>query len=688
MNRKWYLLILMFLMSMLSVTTFAQKCNRCNGHGQINKSVSTAGYGLAKKIGDCNVCGHMIFSGEPHNHVPCPSCGGSGKNESTTSPSRTDSSSKNNTSGILYPSEEDEIQGILRTLREGMTETRRCQTCNGTNRCPGTGRHHYGNMAADMLYASITPVYCHLCDGWGDCPNKNCMKGTEFYTRPCTESEKARLNERIDQIYQYARERENGYSGVYTGGTSVSQSNTSNTTNSSVPTTYQVTIKAYNSSDEIYVNGKYYTRGAYTGQFYPGNHTIECRNTGRYSSSKSIYVSGSMTVTMPELRQMPSLKINAGNDISIYLDGKYITSLSSTTQYVDYGSHKVEFKKEKYHTVTKTININSLSGNTITVNSLDPIVGSMNITSTPVGMTVKLDGEEKGITPLIIKDVIIGNHKVELSGENYYTETYEAEIQDSKQTSLDFKMKPFAKVSFSSNRYNSNVYIDGKYVGNTPSEVNLGFGRYMIEVSKPYHKSRRKSITVNNTSNQYHRFKLPLQCQQYSQGYIQPTYQFKPYEAAGLIAGFSIGYFNMEGHFMYGLEHPDDMVWIPSDPNDNSLTYKYSYTPFCYGGKLGVSCIAGTRFRFTPQLGVNVNTFKGKGDNGKSTASAIGLTGGLKIDFAFNSWLGISISPEYNYTIKKNSVYNTLNKASDSFGKMTDGFVLRLGLQFFCGEEY
>lgn len=685
MNRKWYLLILVILMSMLSVPTFAQKCNRCNGYGQINKSVSVAGYGLAKKIGDCNICGHMIFSGESHNHVPCPSCGGSGKRQTSTSSSRTSSSSRKNTSSILYPSEEDEIQGILKILREGVTETRKCQTCGGTNRCPGRGRHHYGNVGMDMMNIDAAmPVYCFMCDGWGDCPNKNCMNGTEFYTRPCTESEKARLNERMNQIYQFAREREYGYSGTYNTGTSVSQSNTSHTsstTNVSVPTTYQVTINAYNSSDEIYINGKYQTRGAYTGQFYPGNHTIECRNTGKYSTSKSINVTNAMTISMPELRKMPSLQITTGNGISIYIDGKYITT-GSTTSYIDYGSHKVEFKKEKYHPVTKTININSLSGNTITVNSLEPIVGSMNITSTPAGMTVKLDGEEKGITPLIIKDVTIGNHKVELSKVHYYTETKDVEVKESEQSNVNMKMTEYARIKFTANTNDASVYVDERYIGTTPTTQDIVAGRHTIRVEGYHHRPNVRTINVSgNTGNQY--FRLVRQYQRKSVFYIEPTFQCVSLNAVGGTIGFYAANVNFEGSYLYGLDKTDPVYWIAENSNEPYTPYEYTYRPSYAGGKMGYGFIIGTRVRVTPQIGAGVLMVNGSGDYGKSRGQAILGSGGLRLECALAPCLNLVAEPEYCFPLTRSDNYESIRKVESKMGKWEKGFNCRIGISLF-----
>lgn len=86
MIRHSTIFLLILFMSMFNVTALAQKCIRCNGHGQIKSSVSSAGYGIGAKIGDCSMCGYAIFKNESHNHKTCPSCGGTGVRNSSPRP--------------------------------------------------------------------------------------------------------------------------------------------------------------------------------------------------------------------------------------------------------------------------------------------------------------------------------------------------------------------------------------------------------------------------------------------------------------------------------------------------------------------------------------------------------------------------------------------------------------------------
>lgn len=220
---------------LISSFAFSQSCMRCNARGKINFADSkVAGYGHGPVYMKCPVCSESInINGGPAHYHPCPSCKGTGRisgsslGTSSTSGGHNGSSSVGGYDGTLTPDEYFMVEELYKAIFQGVTESRTCTVCNGTNRCPGTGAHHYGNMSGFWNIDAPMPVYCFQCGGWGDCPNKNCLNGTEFYTRQLTESEKAEYYRRIQEIYDNAWKREYGFS-IFSG--TDSSGSTSNTT--------------------------------------------------------------------------------------------------------------------------------------------------------------------------------------------------------------------------------------------------------------------------------------------------------------------------------------------------------------------------------------------------------------------------------------------------------------------------
>ena len=61
-----------------------------------------------------------------------------------------------------------------------------------------------------------------------------------------------------------------------------------------------------------------------------------------------------------------------------------------------------------------------------------PIYGMLNITSTPGDALIRLNGQEYGRTPALLKDILIGTYTLELSKEGYARESGEITIEEGK----------------------------------------------------------------------------------------------------------------------------------------------------------------------------------------------------------------------------------------------------------------
>ena len=217
MKRKCIFLVLLF--SLLVCTSgFAQTCTRCNGYGQIlMEAPPVSHFGVSRKTGDCEICGHAIFQNERHRHKICPRCNGTGKRSSRSSSSSSDEGYSNDDyENILYPAEADRVTELMKMLSNGKTEIGECETCHGTGRCPMQSGHYSAGEILDVT--GPMPSICPLCGGGGYCPNYKCVNGQVAYTRPCTESEKEEINNEIKLIMDIAMKREYGDSEYATDG--------------------------------------------------------------------------------------------------------------------------------------------------------------------------------------------------------------------------------------------------------------------------------------------------------------------------------------------------------------------------------------------------------------------------------------------------------------------------------------
>ena len=109
----------------------------------------------------------------------------------------------------------------------------------------------------------------------------------------------------------------------------------------------------------------------------------------------------------------------------IWIDGRQ-RGKGKCTIGLEQGEYTVEVKRPSHRTVSDVIVVSDLTARTIQLPSPSPIYGILEISSSPSRATVFVDGVEKGQTPLILENVLVGSRKVTLKKEGY--ESYEKTV--------------------------------------------------------------------------------------------------------------------------------------------------------------------------------------------------------------------------------------------------------------------
>jgi hypothetical protein len=128
--------------------------------------------------------------------------------------------------------------------------------------------------------------------------------------------------------------------------------------------------------------------------------------------------------------------------------------------------------------------------------------GKLHVESVPAGATVTLNGEARGVTPLDVTDLLLGNHdiKVELRGFAPVTQTIvlsELEPNSVLQLTLEKAAPVMGVAEVISTPSGALVKIDGTGVGQTPlMNHSLKAGKHQVEVVKEGYEPWAESITV------------------------------------------------------------------------------------------------------------------------------------------------------------------------------------------------
>ena len=103
---------------------------------------------------------------------------------------------------------------------------------------------------------------------------------------------------------------------------------------------------------------------------------------------------------------------------SVYLDGTYMGKTPISLDDVISKPHTIKLTKSGYNSKTLTLSLSPGGAENIR-ESLEPLTGSISVSSDPCGANVYLSGAYKGTTPTTISGVLIGSHTIRLEKTDY-----------------------------------------------------------------------------------------------------------------------------------------------------------------------------------------------------------------------------------------------------------------------------
>ncbi len=104
---------------------------------------------------------------------------------------------------------------------------------------------------------------------------------------------------------------------------------------------------------------------------------------------------------------------------------------------LELGTYRVETRKEGHRTWSRSLDVTSTVASKIALTAPQPIVGSLNVTSSPMMASVNIDGQKVGETPLLLDNITIGTHKVEIVLNGYTTWSRDITITEGQTATLD-----------------------------------------------------------------------------------------------------------------------------------------------------------------------------------------------------------------------------------------------------------
>jgi len=180
----------------------------------------------------------------------------------------------------------------------------------------------------------------------------------------------------------------------------------------------------------------------------------------------------------------------------IIIDGKELTNKTPVSiPFLKAGTHNVSIRKDNMGLDTQ---VNVVPDDITKVSlKLEAMKGRLKVISNPPESKVFLDGELKGETPLIIKNVVSGPHNLRLEKEGYVDKKEIIKIDIEKVNEYSYILKPVSILSIKSNIDGASVKINDKDIGVTPIEIKLEPGKYKVAVSKNYYKGSTSYVNLS-----------------------------------------------------------------------------------------------------------------------------------------------------------------------------------------------
>lgn len=374
-------------------------------------------------------------------------------------------------------------------------------------------------------------------------------------------------------------------------------------------------------------------------------------------------------------------------DADIYINGER-KGTRQWTGVLKAGNYSVECRRANHKPTSQYVTVTENDNRTITLTPPEPILGTVAVTSNPLGAEIVIDGKSYGQTPRNI-DLIIGKHEITLSKTNYQTEKQDFEVEENRTTDVDITLGRTTMTTIKSKPISASLYIDGQYQGNTPVDYEGEVGTHSVKLFSKGYKPIEKKVYFGNEKEMS--FSLKKEYVRKTDYYFATGFGIGSAMNVSGALGTHLKNFNIEVNYQYCFEESPTIYWNNINyhvADDASYPGEVVYNPkFIIGGKVGYGIIAGTRLKFTPQIGYKFVKlterdclYKLWGTGYVKGAYCSDLTVGVRAYCAISSHFGISLTPEYAIGVSKSEGFKILSDVSSKIKDFGEGFNLNLSL--------
>lgn len=151
------------------------------------------------------------------------------------------------------------------------------------------------------------------------------------------------------------------------------------------------------------------------------------------------------------------------------------------------GDHLIVVEKPGFREARRTVTLSPASRKSAIELKLEPLLGLVLVQTTPPGAEVRIDGVDRGRTPLLLTDLPLGKYRMTLAAPGFTPKQVEVAIENRTPQIVAFDLaSDSARLSFTSTPSGASVAVNGLNKGVTPCEVDqLPTGENTIVITLP-----------------------------------------------------------------------------------------------------------------------------------------------------------------------------------------------------------
>ena len=219
-----------------------------------------------------------------------------------------------------------------------------------------------------------------------------------------------------------------------------------------------------------------------------GRHSIKVLKDKYKSFDTIVTVEDGQTVTVtPQLQaDFARLTFIVDNNAEIWINGERKGAGVVTGEYAS-GLHRIEAKLPHHRGTSRDCRVTTtMNGDTIQLQTPEPILGKLIINSVPADALITIDDTEMGQTPKMFSKIMEGSHHIVLKKKGFYDFDTNVIVTETQPTQLEARLSKRVdayEVEFSCNLTGTDIFVDGDKVGTAPCKCMLKPGKHSIKAN-------------------------------------------------------------------------------------------------------------------------------------------------------------------------------------------------------------